>query len=432
MRGRPNLYVSYSSEMALLPTWTQRVAAIIFLALLVLIPLQSADGGGVIPGLGFLGDSGWMRILSEVLILAIGALGLHILTGLTGQVSLGHAFFMGVGAFTAAVLGGETGKATWGLGLPIWIWLPAAGIVAALVGALVAPTAVRVRGIYLAIVTLGLVFIGEWLWRSLPDITGGSQSGREFPELIVRFWQEEEPLIDFASDGSLWVILRPIDWLIPWISIEEMSGEAKTYLFLLMLTVIAVVVTKNIQRTRPGRSFMAIRDRDVAAEIMGVPEARSKAVSFALSSFYAGVAGALLGAFTVRLIPESFGLFLSVQFLAILLIGGVGTVAGTLMGAVLVGVLPRIVQDFTDTLDRTVESGTGFFAPVADIVMSSGPDDFGLVSTLAGKSPGFNVSQLNIFLYGVILIVFLIFEPLGLFGIWLRIRNYWKGWPFTY
>jgi branched-chain amino acid transport system permease protein len=412
MRGRPLLYTDYESEMALLPTWTKRVMLVIFFILLVLIPLQA------IPGFRFLGDSDWMRILSDVLIFAIGALGLHILSGLTGQVSLGHAFFMGVGAYTAAVLGGDVGKATIGLGLPIWIWLPAAGIVAALVGALVAPTAVRVRGIYLAIVTLGLVFIGEWLWRNLVDVTGGSQSGRSFPELDLRLWKEEEPFISFSSDG-------------PWFGVE-LSGEAKTYLFLLLLTIVFVVVTKNIQRTRTGRSFMAIRDRDVAAEVMGVPEAKSKLISFAISSFYAGIAGALLGAFASRLIPESFGLLLSVQFLAILLVGGLGTVTGTLLGAVFVTTLPRLVQDFTDWMARTAESSTGLVSNVLDIFVSTGTGDFGLVSTSPGTSPGLNVSQLNLVLYGVLIIVFLIFEPLGLYGIWLRIRNYWKGWPFTY
>ena len=412
MRGRPLLYTSYESEMAIVPTWTKRVFLTLFLILLVLIPLQ------VFPFLSFLGDSDWMRILSEVLIFAVGALGLHILSGLTGQVSLGHAFFMGVGAYTAAVLGGEVGKATWGLGLPMWIWLPAAGIVAAAVGALVAPTAVRVRGIYLAIVTVGLVFIGEWLWRSYPEITGGSQSGRKFPPLEFRLWKEEEPLIAFDTDGS-------------WFGIE-LSGEAKTYFFLLVLVIVFVVITKNIQRTRTGRSFMAIRDRDVAAEVMGVPEARSKALSFALSSFYAGIAGALLGAFVSRLIPESFNLFLSVQFLAILLVGGLGTITGTLLGSVFVVTLPRIVDDFTGFLSETAEAGTGFASSIANVFVSTGPDDFGLVSTAAGNSPGLNVAQLNLVLYGLLLIVFLIFEPLGLYGIWIRIRNYWKGWPFTY
>lgn len=412
MRGRPLLYTRYASEMALVPTWTKRIFLGLFLVLLILIPLQ------VVPGISFLGDNDWMRLLSEVLIFAVGALGLHILSGLTGQVSLGHAFFMGVGAYTAAVLGGEAGKATWGMEFPMWIWLPAAGIVAALIGALVAPTAVRVRGIYLAIVTVGLVFIGEWLWRSYPEISGGSQSGRKFPPLELRIWKEADPLISFHTDG-------------PWFGIE-LSGEAKTYFFLLVVVIFFAVVTKNIQRTRTGRSFMAIRDRDVAAEVMGVPEAKSKAISFALSSFYAGVAGALLGAFVSRLIPESFNLFLSVQFLAILLVGGLGTITGTLLGSVFVITLPRIVEDFTSMLADTAESGSGVMSSIANVFVSTGNGDFGLVSTAAGSSPGLNVSQMNLVLYGLLLIVFLVFEPLGLYGIWIRIRNYWKGWPFTY
>ena len=194
MRGRPLLFTSYQSEMSLVPTWTKRVFLVLFVALLVLIPLQ------VIPFLSFLGDSDWMRILSEVLIFAVGALGLHILSGLTGQVSLGHAFFMGVGAYTAAVLGGEMGKSSIGYGLPMWIWLPAAGVVAALIGALVAPTAVRVRGIYLAIVTVGLVFIGEWAWRNLVDVTGGSQSGRKFPPLDLRHRDTGRALRDYMAE----------------------------------------------------------------------------------------------------------------------------------------------------------------------------------------------------------------------------------------
>jgi branched-chain amino acid transport system permease protein len=411
-KGRPLLFTKYEAEMSLLPTTTKRIAVGLLVALLVLIPLQ------VIPGLRFLGDNDWMRILSQALIFSLGALGLHVLSGLTGQVSLGHAFFMGVGAYTAAVLGGEVGKATIGFGLPMWIWLPAAGIVAALVGALVAPTAVRVRGIYLAIVTVGLVFIGEWLWRSLPDITGGSQSGRRFPALDFRLWKEEEPLISFSTDG-------------PWFGVE-FSGEAKTYLLLLAFVIVFAILTKNIQRTRTGRAFMSIRDRDVAAEVMGVPEAKSKLTSFALSSFYAGIAGALLGAFVTRLIPESFNLFLSVQFLAILLVGGLGTISGTLLGAVFVVTLPRIVQDFTSLLADTAESGSGIMASITGLFVSTGQGDFGFVSTAAGTSPGLNVSQLNLVIYGVLLIVFLIFEPLGLYGIWIRVRNYWKGWPFSY
>jgi branched-chain amino acid transport system permease protein len=164
---------------------------------------------------------------------------------------------------------------------------------------------------------------------------------------------------------------------------------------------------------------------------MGVPDAKTKFQAFAISSFYAGVAGALLVAFIGRAIPEQFNLLLSVQFVVIVLIGGAGTVSGTLMGSAFVFVFPRFVQDFSDWLTHAVESG-GAWGPIADIVVSTGIDDPGLVSTLEGVSPGLNVSQLNQVIYGLLIVGFLIFEPLGLYGIWLRIRNYWKGWPFTY
>jgi branched-chain amino acid transport system permease protein len=398
--------------MSLLPTWTQKIAAFVFLGILAVIPF------GVIPGLSFLSDNDWLTILSRVAVYAIGALGLHILSGLAGQVSLGQAFFVGVGAYTAVVLGGEASRTLWGLALPIWIWLPASGLVAALVGALIAPVAVRVRGIYLAIVTLGLVFIGEWIFRSTVAMTGGAQAGREFPVFTFRFWKEETPLIDFSADGS-------------WFGIE-MTSEAKTYLLLLAFLVVAIIVAKNIQRTRIGRAFMSIRDRDIAAEVMGVADTRYKVMAFALSSAFAGMTGALLGAFLGRLVPEGFSLLMSIQFVAILLIGGLGTVSGTLLGAAFVIILPRLVQDFTGLLASTVESGNGFLSTVSGVFVSTGMEDPGIVSTLPGTSPGLNVFQLNLVLYGLLLIGFLIFEPLGLFGIWIRIRNYWKAWPFTY
>ncbi len=435
MRGRPHLYASYESEQSLLPTWTQRFAIGLFLLLLVLIPLHGGleVGDRLYQPLGFLGDNVWLKTMSTVAIYAIGALGLNILTGLAGQVSLGHAFFMGIGAYTAAILGGEIGKAHWGLGLPIWVWLPAAGIVAALVGMLVAPTAVRVRGLYLAIVTLGLVFIGEHLFRNATAITGGSQSGRKFPVFEFRWWQEEEPAISFTSDGPMWAPLTWLDWVLgPWINFpEEISEEAKTFLLLIALLIVFVILAKNLQRTRIGRAFMALRDRDIAAEVMGVPDVKTKFQAFAISSFYAGIAGALLVAFVGRAIPEQFGLVLAVQFVVIVLIGGAGTVSGTLMGAAFVFIFPLLVKDFSIWLTATVESG-GALAAMADVVVSTGLDDPGLVSTLDGTSPGLNVSQLNQVIYGLLIVGFLIFEPLGLYGIWLRVRNYWKGWPFSY
>jgi branched-chain amino acid transport system permease protein len=177
---------------------------------------------------------------------------------------------------------------------------------------------------------------------------------------------------------------------------------------------------------------MSIRDRDVAAEVMGVADTKHKVLAFALSSGFAGITGALLTAFLGRAVPEGFSLMMSVQFVAILLIGGIGTVSGTLMGSVFVVMLPRIVQDLTGWLANTTETGTGVVAAIANFFVSTSATDPGLISTLPGESPGLNIGQFNVLLYGLLLIGFLIFEPLGLYGIWVRIRNYWKSWPFTY
>jgi branched-chain amino acid transport system permease protein len=177
---------------------------------------------------------------------------------------------------------------------------------------------------------------------------------------------------------------------------------------------------------------MSIRDRDIAAEIMGVNEFAYKLLAFGISSFYAGIAGALLASFVSRVIPERWDLFLSVQFIAIILIGGAGTVTGTLLGSAFVVLLPRVVQNFTLWLQSAAVQGEGILSSVANVFIATSPNDFGLINTFAGVGPGLSVAQLNLVLYGLLIIGFLIFEPLGLYGIWLRVRNYWKGWPFTY
>ncbi|HZD22061.1 MAG TPA: branched-chain amino acid ABC transporter permease [Acidimicrobiia bacterium] len=411
MRGRPMLYTRYEADQALMNTGTKKVVLGLFFVFMVLVPL------GVIPGLGFLAQEDWLRLLAQVSVFAVAALGLNVLTGLAGQVSLGHAFFMGVGAYTAAWLGAATGP-FFGLGLPIWVWLPAAGLIAAIIGVAVGPTAVRVRGLYLAFVTLGLVFVGEYLFRNWTSLTGGAQNGRVFPPLEIKLWKEEQPLINFHADGS-------------WFGVD-LSGNAKAYYFLLAIAVVFVITAKNLQRTRVGRAFQSIRDRDIAAEIMGVDESRYKLIAFGISSFYAGVGGALLASLIGRMIPEQWDLLLSVQMIAIILIGGAGVVTGTILGSVFVILLPRLVEDITNGLAGVVQHGSGPIAWLGDLFISTGGGDFGFVNTQAGVAPGLSIAQLNQVLYGLLIIGFLIFEPLGLYGIWLRIRNYWKGWPFTY
>jgi branched-chain amino acid transport system permease protein len=432
---RPNLYTSYESEAQILPTFTKKVIAAIAIIVLFLIPfdvpLITAPTdvpvlrnipiiGNGIPPLRFLGDAAWLRTMDEVLIFAIAALGLNILTGVAGQVSLGHGFFMGVGAYCGAVLGGATGVGPWGWGLPIWIWLPGAGIGAAIVGIIISPVAVRLRGLYLAIVTLGLVFLGihmantNWGRR----IAGDPGLGRDFPDMDIRLWKEETPLVSVSDDGK---------WL--WF---DASDSQKRYLFLAVLFLVFVLLAINIGRTRTGRALQAIRDRDIAAEIMGVPEFRYKMIAFAASSFFAGVAGILYASSAGKLPATQFSLALSIEFIAILLIGGVGTVSGTIMGTFFVVLTPKFVEDFTEWAAGKAD-GDGVGSKIADVIISTGPGNEGPVSS-ALQTPGYpmNVFDWNLVLYGVLIIVFLIFEPLGLFGIWVKIRNYWKRWPFSY
>ncbi|MGA1556544.1 MAG: branched-chain amino acid ABC transporter permease [Ilumatobacteraceae bacterium] len=433
---RPNLYTSYEAETQILPTYTKKVMAAIGILVLLLLPfdipvltaptdlpvlrsIPIINNG--IPPLRFLGDNAWLRVLDEVFIFAIAALGLNILTGVAGQVSLGHAFFMGVGAYSGAVLGGVGSDNIWGWDLPIWIWLPGAGVGAALVGIIVSPVAVKLRGLYLAIVTLGLVFIGIHMsntnWGK--KLAGDPGLGRDFPTKDIQLWREDPPLVSIDADGT-------------WFGFLEVSDNQKRYLFLAVIFLVFIVLAKNIIRTRTGRALQAIRDRDIAAEVMGVPEFQYKLVAFATSSFFAGVAGALFASSAGKLPATQFSLLLSIEFIAILLIGGVGTVSGTVMGTFFVVLSPKFVEEFTEWLAEKTE-GEGIGARIADVIVSTGSGDQGPISA-ATQTPGYplNVFDWNLVLYGVLIIVFLIFEPLGLYGIWIKIRNYWKRWPFSY
>ncbi len=430
--GRPLLRTSYAQDAAILPTWFQRgalVASLIYMFGMVM----RWPGFAWLPD--FLFGQSWLDPLTKTLIFALAALGINILVGVTGQVSLGHAFFMGVGAYTAVTLGGNGDgweacvpfhdnigladqQGQCGLGAPMWLWLPSAAAAAALVGILVAPAAVRVRGLYLAIVTVGLVFIGLHLGRMLPEYAGDFESGRKWPTLDVHVWGEDSPRILNLTDDSTWFGF-------------EFSEEQKQFFFLFAILMVALWLAKNLVRSRTGRALQAIRDRDVAAEVMGVPEFKYKRMGFAISSAYAGAAGALFGSYTGRASPVDFSLLLSVDFIAILLIGGAGTIAGTMMGTVFVEMMPELVEHFTDWLADQLDGG--FFKPLADLLLTQGSGDFGPISIVT-TAPGWPMSIFlwRFVIYGVLIIVFLIFEPLGLYGIWVKARNYLKSWPFSY
>lgn len=436
MRNRPNMFTSYEAEAQMLPTFTTKLWLGIAVVLLFLVPLEIPllTGPTDLPilrnipilneGLPLIRDWGknsWLRVLDEVFIFGIAAIGLNILTGVAGQVSLGHSFFMGVGAYTGAVMGAVGTDSVWGWDLPIWLWLPASGVVAALVGIIVSPVAVKLRGLYLAIVTLGLVFIGIHMSNTSwgKHLAGDPGLGRKFPTFDIQLWREDPPLINIDNDST-------------WFGFLDVTDNQKRYWFLLVLFLVAAVVAKNIMRTRTGRALQAIRDRDIAAEVMGVPEFKYKLIAFATSSFFAGIAGALFASAAGKLPAAQFNLVLAVEFVAILLIGGVGTLSGTIMGTFFVVMLPRYIEEGTEWLAEKVD-GDGFGAKVADLIISTEPSDHGPVSA-AIQSPGYPLSifDWNLVLYGALIIFFLIFEPLGLFGIWIKIRNYWKRWPFSY
>jgi branched-chain amino acid transport system permease protein len=256
MRGRPLLRTAYGQDLALFDTASKRLAV----GALVLVGLA----------LPWLVQDDLLLLLALGCVTAIGAIGLNIVTGYAGQVSLGHAFFLGIGAYTAAVISGDPDGRTLGYGFTeLLIWLPAAGIAAGLAGVIVAPLATRLRGLYLAIVTLGLVFIGGYIFNDWSEVTGGEGVGRPAPTPVIFGF-------DLKQAG------------------EVLTGAQKVFLLMFVLMLLFALAARNLARSRVGRAFTAIRDRDIAAGVIGVSLAKYKTIAFGVSSFYAGCAGALL------------------------------------------------------------------------------------------------------------------------------------------
>ena len=330
--------------------------------------------GALALALAFLfGSDGLLSVLDYTMALAIATIGLNVLTGYAGQISLGISFFMGIGAYTAAWLGG--GPALFrdqpsGHGLSFLIWLPASGIVAAIAGALIGPTALRLKGFYLAIVTLALVFIGQYLFINLRSITGGPQGFPTYPVPTIGSFS-------FASPDPLFGLLLTTNQLF--------------FLLLLPLLILAGVFVANVARTRAGRAWQAVRDNETAAAIMGVNLFQTKMGAFILSSFLAGIAGALYASLSGVSTPGEWGLLFSIQFVAAILIGGVASVWGSILGAAFVFALPIALDTFS--LLPQSASATG---------VSSG--------------------DVSAILYGLLIVVFLLFEPAGIIGLIARLR----------
>jgi branched-chain amino acid transport system permease protein len=315
----------------------------------------------VVPWLGV--SDLWMGVGIFALIAAVGTLGLQVIMGFTGQISMGHAAFMAVGAYTSAWLGVEQEQ-------PFWIWLPAAALVSGFAGALFAPIAVRIRGLYLAVATLALVFIGAYVWDTWTSVTGGS-AGRLAAPVVVN----GQDLLNGYWSGDTQVLTLFQAW---W------------YVVLVVLLVVTVL-TWNIKRSRLGRAMMAVRDRDIAAGVVGIPVTRTKVVAFGISSAFAGLSGALLTAYMGYFTPGQWSLMLSVDFIAMVVIGGLGTISGAILGAFFFKAMPEVINWLSQYIP--------------------------LISQDPKVDGGVTAPLLSQFLYGLVIVLVLIFEPRGLYAL---------------
>lgn len=337
---------SYQADEALLTTRPQRVWMALFAVSLCIAP--------------FVLDNYWLYLACLVAINVASATGLNILTGYTGLVSLGQAAFMAVGAYTV-------GWMQLNLGTPFLLNLVAGGLVAAAVGILVGIPSLRVKGLYLAIATIAASFILHFIFVNWQSVTNGNSGLTLTPASFFG-----TPLTEYQQ---LYFVFVPI-------------------------TALMVLGAANLFRTRVGRAFIAIRDRDISAEVLGISLLRYKLTSFAISSFYAGVAGGMWAYFFRVVTPESFPFVYSIFFLAAIIVGGMGTILGGILGAVFMTLVPELLRFGIDWLTPVLPNAAAMLSPVRTVV------------------------------FGLLIVGFLIFEPKGLAEIVQRSRRYFHLWPF--
>ncbi|MER2090891.1 MAG: branched-chain amino acid ABC transporter permease, partial [Sporosarcina sp.] len=329
-----NYKTSYRDDMKLFGTTGAKIKAIIIILTILALPLFAS--------------SYWVGLLTLCAIASVGAIGLNILTGLTGQISIGVGAFLGVGGYTSAIL-------TSTAGISFWVALPIAGIVTALIGGLFGIPSLRLKGLYLAIATLAAQVIILFVISRWDGLTGGTAG---------------------------MVLSRPT------IGQFSLSSNTGYYYLCVIILLLTVLYATNLIRSRTGRAFLAVRDRDIAAQIMGINLFKYKVMAFAISSFFVGIAGALLAHYTMIVSPELYSFHVSIEYLAMILIGGLGSIFGSILGAVFITLLPVGLSSLIDVM--------------AGIM----PDLYQLFSAFKD------------FVFGAVIILFLIFEPGGLAHIW--------------
>ncbi|MDH3755671.1 MAG: branched-chain amino acid ABC transporter permease [Acidimicrobiia bacterium] len=357
---------SLPAASRLLPTRMSLVGLAIAAVLVVATPLVVEDDF-------------WMTVLANAGAFAIAAIGLNILTGYAGQVSIGHAAFLTIGGYVVAYFGAERG---W----PLPVWLLLAALVGGAIGALVGPFALRFRGNYLVVVTLALLFLTVYVVENWESFTGG---------------------FDGASTNSAPLSIGPIDFRELSLFGKDFTREQGMFYLIWILVGATAVVARNLVRSRPGRAMQAIRDRDIAAEVAGVSNVHYKIAAFSISGAMAALGGAVYAVNLRFISPNSpiEELFISIRFVAIIIVGGLGTIHGAIVGALILGPLPELVQENIGVLDFTV--------PLLDKPF---------VGETAADGGVFTAAAFSEILFGVLLILFLMFQPTGIAGMSRKLR----------
>ncbi len=341
-------HTTYRADMVLRRTHAQKARIVLLVAFVLAFPFFASRYG--------------LTLANQVGIATIGAIGLNILVGYTGQISLGQGGFMAVGAYTAGIL-------TARLGMPWYASTLVACLVTALVGAIFGIPSLRLKGLYLAIATLAAQEIIIWVVTHWEVVTGGVDA------LVV-----PNPML-FGV---------------------QMNTDFRFYWVVWGLAGLTALFTVNLFRTRYGRAFIAIRDQDIAAQVMGVDLFRYKLLAFAISSFFVGLAGALIAHYRNIVTWERFTIDVSVLYLAMIIIGGLGSVSGSFFGAAFMTLLPAALTNMSRALKNSI--------PVIDAVIPF-------------------IQQAT---FGLVIILFLIFEPEGLRKMWQDLKDYFRLWPFSY
>ena len=340
---------SYAEDMAIFRTRTHWF--LLFALLLILFTAPLWFGGH------------WLGIANRIGITIIAVTGLNILTGYCGQLSIGHAGFMAVGAYTSAILVGKFDQ-------PFIVGLLCAGVISGLVGILFGVPSLRVKGFYLAISTIAAQFIIIWVIEHWTSLTG--------PDGILD--------VGPASFGGI-----------------VLKTTTNEFYLILIITIIAIFAAKNIARTRVGRAFVAIRDNDLAAEVMGINLFRYKLTAFFIGCFFAGIAGSLLAHTSRGISPDYFQFKDSILFIGMIIIGGLGTTTGPILGVIFIRLLDELVTQLSPTLQ----------------------------TAFPNLLPGFT-SGIAPMVFGLAIILFLIFEPRGLAHRWQLFKSAYRYWPFSY